>query len=681
MDVTCERCGTEYDFDDALVSGRGTTVKCTNCGFQFKVRKPEAAGVSESWVVRTVDGREIVFSALRELQQAIGRATITRDDVLARDGARPRRLGSIAELDPFFAGAAGAPLAVTAPGLGREPLHTPKGLVAPSPGALRVDGADVFPGPSRADSMNPEPEPATVPAKRQPSIPPPLPDRPPATPLPPAARAHLRDVATPLPPPAAPLPPATPPPPRTASTPAPRAPVEQASALVPNRFAGRKSTLIGVGGSEPPPASDGTPAARAPIRTPPTALTPTDVRASLEGRYGSESRSTLDSRASFEDGYGEPRFSSPATSRRAGSRWIAALVLGGVVVLGALTVGRRFLASHATRAPSAAASDERIALLLAHGDQSLLEGDLDAAKEALDKASVLVESDPRVAIGLARLAVVHADTRWLGLRLLPANDPDRAAAKRELELAGQRARKAADRAIQLAPSNPAAVRARLDSLRIEGDLEGARKLVAALAPAASQPESSLALAALDLAEENPSLPAAIERLRGAAAAEQGLGRARALLTYALALSGDAVGAKTELERVAALPRPHPLLSRLRAFVASTDDADAGARSARGKPSDSAASVAPASSRADEPPPSGRGGKRPESGRSGGSWIASERVPDDYVAPAQNLPIDTSDLPGAQPQKRAPAPTTSPTASPTAPPATTIDTSDLPGYKP
>src|SRR5262249_49170904 len=32
MEITCNRCKTEYDFDDALVSERGTTVRCTNCG-------------------------------------------------------------------------------------------------------------------------------------------------------------------------------------------------------------------------------------------------------------------------------------------------------------------------------------------------------------------------------------------------------------------------------------------------------------------------------------------------------------------------------------------------------------------------------------------------------------------------------------------------------------------------
>ena len=47
MDVRCGRCSTEYDFDDALVSERGTTVKCTNCGHQFKVYPGGAAGAPD----------------------------------------------------------------------------------------------------------------------------------------------------------------------------------------------------------------------------------------------------------------------------------------------------------------------------------------------------------------------------------------------------------------------------------------------------------------------------------------------------------------------------------------------------------------------------------------------------------------------------------------------------------
>jgi predicted Zn finger-like uncharacterized protein len=40
MAVVCDRCRAEYEFDDALVSERGTTVKCTNCGHQFKIYRP-----------------------------------------------------------------------------------------------------------------------------------------------------------------------------------------------------------------------------------------------------------------------------------------------------------------------------------------------------------------------------------------------------------------------------------------------------------------------------------------------------------------------------------------------------------------------------------------------------------------------------------------------------------------
>ena len=49
MDVRCNRCGTEYEFDDALISERGTTVKCTNCGLQFKVYPSHHSGGPERW--------------------------------------------------------------------------------------------------------------------------------------------------------------------------------------------------------------------------------------------------------------------------------------------------------------------------------------------------------------------------------------------------------------------------------------------------------------------------------------------------------------------------------------------------------------------------------------------------------------------------------------------------------
>src|SRR6186713_1186444 len=102
MDVRCNRCGTEYEFDDALISERGTTVKCTNCGLQFKVYPSHHSGGPERWVVRTAQGRELVFNSLRELQRGIAERKVGPADMLSRGQKPPRPLSSIAELEPFF---------------------------------------------------------------------------------------------------------------------------------------------------------------------------------------------------------------------------------------------------------------------------------------------------------------------------------------------------------------------------------------------------------------------------------------------------------------------------------------------------------------------------------------------------------------------------------------------------
>ena len=39
MDVRCEKCMTVYEFDDSQVGENGVTVKCTQCGNLFKVKK------------------------------------------------------------------------------------------------------------------------------------------------------------------------------------------------------------------------------------------------------------------------------------------------------------------------------------------------------------------------------------------------------------------------------------------------------------------------------------------------------------------------------------------------------------------------------------------------------------------------------------------------------------------
>ena len=63
MDIRCERCQTEYEFDESKVTEAGVTVKCTNCGNLFKVRRravtppPVVVQPGEKiWMVRGTGG-------------------------------------------------------------------------------------------------------------------------------------------------------------------------------------------------------------------------------------------------------------------------------------------------------------------------------------------------------------------------------------------------------------------------------------------------------------------------------------------------------------------------------------------------------------------------------------------------------------------------------------------------
>src|SRR5690606_15950918 len=103
MNVVCGQCGTGYEFDDALVSERGTTVRCTQCGFQFRVRPSTEHGFGpERWIVRKTTGEEYIFRTLSELQRAISQRRVVIDDSLSRDGTTFRPMRELSELDCFF---------------------------------------------------------------------------------------------------------------------------------------------------------------------------------------------------------------------------------------------------------------------------------------------------------------------------------------------------------------------------------------------------------------------------------------------------------------------------------------------------------------------------------------------------------------------------------------------------
>jgi predicted Zn finger-like uncharacterized protein len=105
MDVVCGRCRAEYEFDDALISERGTTVRCTNCGLQFKVFPPVGLRAPEVWHVFHPRDRRVEpirYDSLRQMQKDIARGVVTAEHLLARGDESPRPLRDIVELQPLL---------------------------------------------------------------------------------------------------------------------------------------------------------------------------------------------------------------------------------------------------------------------------------------------------------------------------------------------------------------------------------------------------------------------------------------------------------------------------------------------------------------------------------------------------------------------------------------------------
>jgi tetratricopeptide (TPR) repeat protein len=202
---------------------------------------------------------------------------------------------------------------------------------------------------------------------------------------------------------------------------------------------------------------------------------------------------------------------------------------------------------------------------------------------------------------------------WLRLRVLPATATDeQRMARAEADEKIARAGRLADAALASAPDAPASSRVKIDVLRLAGQQDVARGLVSKIIGQASQPETAYVLAALDLAEPEPLWTTVLDRLRVAATGEGAAGRARAALVYALAKSGDVAGAKVELARLDALPRPYPLSPNLHAMVERTPTKgalDAGADAAPAGKVAAAAAPAPgpaAGGGATAPAPAGDG---------------------------------------------------------------------------
>jgi predicted Zn finger-like uncharacterized protein len=594
MDVRCSRCGTEYEFDDALISERGTTVKCTNCGFQFKIFPGEGKGAApERWVVRTALGRELVYTSLRELQRGIADKKVGPQDLLSRGKQAPRPLASIAELEPFFQ--------VQPSRNAAELERAQRTLHGVAPPANSIGGTLI-----KTDQVAPPAAPVSppMPAPRAPSAPitrtlgsvPAALREPELEPAPTTARVvtapggispsreqldalshhlpadFLRDPHTTLPAGSAGLTPQTPAEMALSATYAAPAAMPMRMPVAPVGFGDNKPDSVTVprGPTPQPPRASNFDSTlevprshRGPVSSPRN-IPPISVE---NMRDSFASYDELDLNAVPDDSH----------ARRARSRWIGGVVLIGVIGLLGATVGRRYLAQLGGASEVKTSSDARVAKFLSDGATLLDEGDFEGAKEAFDKATVLAEKDPAVLTALARLETLLADVSWLKLRLLDPNSTDLVQATyRELGRRVGKARVAVDRAFAVSPEDPAVLRARVDVLRLSGDGDKAREWIAPLSSNASVPENAYVLAALDLGEPSPVWPSVIDRLRTAAAAERDPGRARAALIYALARAGRMSEAQAEFTKIDGRAKPHPLLEELRAFLQRASTAsDAG----------------------------------------------------------------------------------------------------------
>ncbi|HEY0469664.1 MAG TPA: zinc-ribbon domain-containing protein, partial [Polyangiaceae bacterium] len=499
MDVRCNRCDTEYEFDDALISERGTTVKCTNCGFQFKIYPGKGTGLApERWVVRTGSGRELVYTSLRELQRGIADKKVVASDLLSRGKQTPRPLGSIAELEPFFQvtntspsrksgsgervqrtlhgvappqpefrGYRSEPPRATAP---RDPTPTaqPSAASTPPPTARAAEAPraaaarQTLPGGTPVQSgegtslpsgseLTPDTEPMSQPMALEESG---------AFSSPPA---NVADQAPPTLPNAS-LAPATSPQPPPVSV---NGSAKPRTDSVPDSARG---SLVGTPMSPRVAAFDTTlevPVARGPVSSPRN-LPPIEV-ANIRDSFKSYDELPRDSRP--EDDH----------ARVARSRWIAGVVVVGVLGLLGATVGRRFIAQLIGAATVKTTSDARVAKFLSEGARLADENDFEGAKEEFDKAAALAEKDPAVLTALARLETLRADVSWLKLRIIDPSSTDLVQATyRELGRRVGKARIAVDRAFAVSPEDPAVLRARVDALRLNGEADKAREWLAPL---------------------------------------------------------------------------------------------------------------------------------------------------------------------------------------------------------
>ena len=567
MDVVCERCKAEYEFDDALVSERGTTVKCTNCSHQFKIFRPTSeTDAAKVWNLRRPDGTVIPFDSLAVLQKWILEGKVSKMDEISRAGEGWKSLGAIAELESFFA-TAELRASQHAPGRSGQRFPSMSGVRSPTPAPVHnrsnpANASRPSPGLSsptiRPGGAAPPPPPVSLRAPSHGGTPPPVPNalRGPSvvksTSAPHSANTHNASTLVQIPPP-----------PKMPAEMGPMSPVPS-----PDRH---EPLADEVERARPRPAS-----------VPPKVVLPPLPALSASPR------DLVDDQAPTRSMSSDPRgLSTPPTATRRGGL-VVGLVAGALIAGGALLLSYRSgvfgttspSTPGATPARDTARRDRVIAEATERVRRYSLAG-MDEAREELSAAIALRPDD--VALVATRAEVLAAWSEMLTQQAddleaqaaLPGADSPRLRASAELVRRDGVARRerartdlhAAEAAIEsVSPAERPVVEARLaDVARVVGAPTLSSHLEAARRTSPTS-ETSLYLALATPSDDTASAAG----LRAAVGAEPQNNRARVALARLLQRKGDVRGAQELLaEALRAEPEHEALLGLSRSLGSTT----------------------------------------------------------------------------------------------------------------
>jgi predicted Zn finger-like uncharacterized protein len=641
MDVTCDRCKTRYEFDAALVSSRGTTVKCTTCGHQFRVFRPAGSGGLTGWTVRRGDGSELRFLAMRELQSAIGSGGVMEADLLMPDdGSAPQTLGAIEELRSFFRSSSS--LAPTSGGPTDEGDTTKRQRREAAGGVASVGGrgpnslpASIAPMSTAVPMSAAVPMTTAVPMQAAGSLP--LPSATPplsaATPSLPRTTPSPSSTRIPLPAPKPPRMPVSPDDIDMLET-NPQLPKIDLAALGGAKLG---STSIGFPNPvRPPPPKRTTQDSQPPVDDgPEQPFRGPDLESDVRDALARVSIAIRESTPPRDSDPGSPRpqstqappepttFDSERTTKRAS---LSPSEVSAASEPSSDRISQELTPASVARPSVLRRSDGGDPRFSEYGRRSSRTGGGGFGRWAIGVVVLGVAGFVGVTMlrkaGDSKPASTTVDDGRVG-RLLGEgdallNEGDVDGAKEQFAkasglaesdprvlnalakvavvqadrawLRGKLAGKDLDELARLAERAQRAVDAatrasggngtsplEVDALRLKGKLQEARKLTPKLS--SNDPSTLRALATLDLCEAEPPWDGLVERLRSAAAAEKKLGQAQATLAYALARRGQTDAAKREIEKLG--DYDPTLVAALRDFVGKATEAPTAASSSSG----------------------------------------------------------------------------------------------------